>query len=102
VHIKLLGNLPVGSTDLDEARVASGYLSKYIGKAFDERRTPGLHRYEVAEGFQPAVSRLYGRTASDVLEQASDRMGRGPSKVWRSESEKDWKGPPAVSATWAS
>ncbi len=38
VHIKLLGDLPVGSGSLEEARKAAGYLSKYVGKAFDEAR----------------------------------------------------------------
>ena len=50
VHIKLLGDLPTGSGVLAEARKAAGYLSKYVGKTFDERRIPGLHRYDVAQG----------------------------------------------------
>ena len=32
VHIKLLGDLPVGSGALDEARLAARYLSKYVGR----------------------------------------------------------------------
>ncbi|HEX3004527.1 MAG TPA: hypothetical protein VHO27_09955 [Angustibacter sp.] len=36
VHIKLLGDLPVGSTSLGEARVAARYLSKYVTKTFSE------------------------------------------------------------------
>ena len=36
VHIKLLGDLPVGSGALAEARQAAGYLSKYVGKSFDD------------------------------------------------------------------
>ena len=32
VHIKLIGNLPVGSGVREEARVAARYLSKYLGK----------------------------------------------------------------------
>jgi len=79
VSIKLLGDLPVGSTSLDESRQAARYLSKYVGKAFDERRVPGLHRYEVAQGFQPRSLRLYGRTADEVLEVASERMGDAPA-----------------------
>ncbi len=35
VHIKLLSDLPVGSTSLPEARRAAGYLSKYVSKSFD-------------------------------------------------------------------
>jgi hypothetical protein len=49
VHIQLIGDLPVGSGVLAEARKAAGYLCKYIGKGLDdERRRAGLHRYEVA------------------------------------------------------
>ncbi|PZR01898.1 MAG: hypothetical protein DI536_37425 [Archangium gephyra] len=32
VHIKLLGNLPTGTTSLGEARRVAGYLSKYVAK----------------------------------------------------------------------
>ena len=54
VHIKLLGDLPVGSGTLAEARLSAWYLGKYVGKALDDkRRHAGLHRYEVAQGFQP-------------------------------------------------
>jgi hypothetical protein len=38
VHIKLIGGLPVGSGSLAEARVAAGYLSKYVTKSFADRR----------------------------------------------------------------
>ena len=45
VHIKLIGDLPVGSGALAEARRAAGYLCKYIGKGLDdERRRAGLGR----------------------------------------------------------
>jgi hypothetical protein len=101
VHIKLLGDLPVGSTTLDESRQAARYLSKYVGKAFDERRVPGLHRYEVAQGFQPDRVRLYGRTADEVLTVANRQMGSEPAYLWSSTEALDWQGPPAVWASWA-
>ena len=45
VHIKLLGDLPVGTGAVGQARKAAGYLSKYVGKAFaEDGRIPGLHR----------------------------------------------------------
>jgi hypothetical protein len=53
VHIKLIGDLPVGSGALEEARVAAGYLAKYVSKSVADARVPRLHRYEVAQGFQP-------------------------------------------------
>ena len=102
VHIKLLGDLPVGSGALAEARKAAGYLSKYVGKAFDEdSRIPGLHRYEVAQGFEPATTRLSARTRSDVLDQACRLMGgEVPERVWTSDEAENWKAPPAVWAQW--
>lgn len=60
VHIKMLGDLKVGSGPLEEARSAAGYLSKYVSKTFDEPefRSLGLHRYDVAQGFQPVPIHL--------------------------------------------
>lgn len=101
VHIKQLGDLPVGSSTMEEARQAARYLSKYVGKAFDERRVPGLHRYEVAQGFQPDRVRLYGRTAEEALAVASRQMGAPPQLTWSSAETVDWQGPPALWASWA-
>jgi hypothetical protein len=103
VHIKRLSDLPVGSTTLHEARRAAGYLSKYVSKSFDAdevSRTARLHRYEVAQGFQPPVLRLRGRTSAEVLGQAVQVMGVGPSTLWSSADKEDWQGPPAVWAAW--
>jgi hypothetical protein len=101
VHIKLLGQLPAGSTPRDEARVAARYLSKYVGKSVDARRVPGLHRYEVAQRFQPTTQRLVGRTVDDVLGQAAEAMGGDPLEVWTSDGLIGWQGPPAVWAMWS-
>ena len=79
VHIKLIGDLPVGSGTLAEARRAAGYLCKYIGKGLDdERRRVGLHRYEVAQGFQPERIYVYGETDEDAIARASEYMARAP------------------------
>jgi hypothetical protein len=54
INIKRLSDLPVGSTSLQEARKAAGYLSKYVTKSFDSdasSRAGRLHRYDVAQGF---------------------------------------------------
>jgi len=101
VHIKLLSDLPVGSGALEEARVSARYLAKYVGKGFEEGREAGLHRYEVAQGFQPKQVQLVGRTPEGVIEQASEVMGRAPETVWQSSTEGDWHGPPAVWVAWA-
>jgi hypothetical protein len=101
VHIKLLGDLPVGSGALGEARMAARYLSKYVGKDLGEGEAAGLHRYEVAQGFQPRQWPLDGTSADEVLRWAESCMGGAPEYVWRSRDEEKWEGPPAVWASWA-
>jgi len=103
VHIKLLGDLPVGSGTLGEARAAAGYLSKYVAKTFTDptTRVMGLHRYDVAQGFQPEVLRLRGRSANAVIGQASAWFGVAPQYRWSSADVAHWAGPPAIWAQWA-
>jgi len=103
VSIKLLGDLPVGSGALAESRVAARYLSKYVTKTFTDpaARVLGLHRYGVAQAFQPEKVSLHGRTADDVLDQASARFEMGPEYRWSSADVADWAGPPAIWAQWA-
>lgn len=103
VHIKLLGDLAVGSGALAEARVAARYLSKYVAKTFADptARVPGLHRYDLAQGFQPVKVRLHGRTPDDVLAQASEWFGLDPEYRWSSAEVEGWAGPPAIWAQWA-
>ncbi|MDQ0210164.1 rolling circle replication-associated protein [Arthrobacter bambusae] len=102
VHIKLLGDLPVGSGSLSEARKAAGYLSKYVSKSFVDSalRESGLHRYDVAQGFQPARLTLSGRSPSDVVGQASEFLDGPPVTQWSSESAENWAGPPTIWAKW--
>lgn len=102
VHVKLLSDLPVGSGARAEARKAAGYLARYVGRDLeDERRPAGLHRYEVAQGFQPEKIECYGASAGDVIDRASGYMGAAPSQVWLSAGVKGWHGPPACWAQWA-
>ena len=101
VHIKLIGDLQVGSGTLAEARKAAGYLCKYIGKGLDdERRRSGLHRYEVAQGFQPERIHVYGETDETAIARASEYMAREPETIWRSSSVEGWRGPPACWVAW--
>jgi hypothetical protein len=102
VHIKLLSNLPVGSGARAEARQAARYLARYVGRdADDERRPAGLHRYEVAQGFEPAKVECYGPSAEGAIESASKLMGAPPERVWLSSETEGWRGPPACWAQWA-
>lgn len=102
VHIKLLGDLPVGSTNLSEARIAAGYLSKYVAKSFADPtvRVLGLHRYDVAQNFRPRPVALSGFSSEDVLRQASAALNSQPSVEWSSASVEDWQGPPCIWAQW--
>jgi hypothetical protein len=99
VHIKLLGDLPVGTANLGEARAAARYLAKYVGKDLGVHAA-ALHRYDVAQGFQPARIDLDADTADAVLGQATVAMGREPARLWRSRDAEDWRHAPAVWAQW--
>jgi hypothetical protein len=101
VHIKLLGDLPVGSGTLGEARLAARYLAKYVGKDLASAGQPsGLHRYEVAQGFQPRAVPISGASADEVIAWAETYMGAAAERVWRSRDEEGWDGPPALWASW--
>ena len=102
VHIKLLGDLPVGSGPLGESRKAAGYLSKYVAKSFlDTRRIDGLHRYDIAQGFTPKFERITGTSPYALIALASDRFGAWPTYEWSSADEPDWHGGIAFWAQWA-
>ena len=102
MHIKLLAGLPVGS-GRSERRGSPPATSPATSASdlSDERRPAGLHRYEVAQGFQPAKIECYGASAEDVIERACGYMGRQPERVWRSTETEGWRGPPACWAQWA-
>jgi hypothetical protein len=101
VHIKLLSGLATGSGWLQEARLAARYLSRYVAEQLDdERRPPGLHRYEVGQGFQPEEVKLRGRSPDALIKRASELLGREPRRVWRSEQAESWHGPPACWVQW--
>ena len=43
---------------------------------------------------------LSGRSAADVLAQASATLGSVPTSEWSSSTVEDWQGPPAIWAQW--
>jgi hypothetical protein len=100
-HIKLIGDLPVGSGALEEARLAARYLAKYVAKNVADERVARLHRYEVAQGFQPDSIYLTGGSESEVLAQACEIMGGQPSQSWNSSQVENWKAPPAYWHAWS-
>lgn len=103
VHIVLIGDLPVGSGSLGEARQAARYLAPYVSKSVDdtERREPGRHRYEVAQGFQPESVHVRAWTPEHALGQASQYFGgTKPAVEWTSEEVEDWDAPPSLWFAW--
>ena len=101
VHIKLLDGLPVGSGELAEARLAARYLAGYAARDLaDERRPPGLHRYDVGQGFEPDKVECYGDSAERAIRNASRVMGSEPERIWLSSTVEGWRGPPACWAQW--
>ncbi|WP_062518088.1 rolling circle replication-associated protein [Demequina gelatinilytica] len=102
VHIKLLGDLRAGAGAVEESRKAAGYVSKYVAKTFadPEARALGLHRYDVAQGFQPEKVHLWAPSSEGLLDAASEALGSMPQRVWHSGDSDDWEGPPALWAQW--
>jgi hypothetical protein len=102
IDIKLIGDLPIGSGTLQEARIAGGYLAKYVAKTFgDHEHLAGLHRYEVAQGFQPSRERLVATSLDGLLDSVNARMGGTPARSWFSRDQEGWEGPPAMWFQWA-
>lgn len=105
VSIKRLSGARAGATDWQAARIAAGYLSKYVTKTFDDaeedkRRLFGLHRYDRAQGFDPKVVRLRGSSEVDVLRQACELMGGPWVRDWFSDQAMGWRAPPSYWVQW--
>jgi hypothetical protein len=101
IKIKLIGDLPVSSTAVDEARIAARYLAKYTGKDFGKLREMGLHRYDCAQRFQPQKLVIEG-SLGDVYSQACELMGGMPDTFTTSNEWPGWTGPDAVAMSWQS
>jgi hypothetical protein len=82
VRIERMAGAPIGQARAvvaERSRICARYLAKYVSKDFGtHRRVLGRHRYEVAEGFQPAAVVLRAPTRDLVLAEACERM-QGPS-----------------------
>ena len=91
-----------GRSRREVARAAATYVAKYIGKYVGVGGVPdGAHRYEVSEGFQPAVVRVSG--GSPALVRARLLVladGEAPRYEWSSSGQPDWQGPPVGFLSW--
>jgi hypothetical protein len=101
IDIRLIGDLGIGEGRLGEARKAAGYISKYVAKSIDDDRPAGLHRYDLAERFQPTWTRVVGRSADEVFALASDMFNAEPSYRWSSAQVPDWRGGLAIWGQWS-
>jgi len=101
VHIKLLGDLPARSSAAAEARIGAKYTSKYVVK--DLQALGGLHRYEVAQGFQPERFPFTARSDDEALHiLVRDWFdGEEPETIWRSREKEQHDGPPMLWTQWA-
>jgi len=100
VDIRRRKELPFGADAVYEARQTARYLAKYAGKGFGDERPPGLHRFDVAQGFQPRTETVSYRRRREAVVALEARMGGPAVAKWRSESEPDWIGPPALWMAW--
>lgn len=102
VHIKLIGDLPVGSGTLAEARKAARYVAPYTAKSADDADRPaGLHRYEVGQGFQPKKVTVAGWTVEHAAGSASRMFGGTvPAASWTSDEQEDWDAPASCWFAW--
>lgn len=85
-----------GAGGREAARRAAQYAAKYVGKTFDieGQVLNGRHRYEVAEGFQPAVVKRAGfRSTAEALGFVLDH-GEAVVFAVASEDLEDYEGPP--------
>lgn len=102
--------------DNQSADRCAHYLSKYVGKSFEDStfmrggryagmtvihapREKGEHRYEVAQGYQPTAIEAEGKTAEELLALVVSMMGPS-SSTWCSSSSPDWYGPPVWVLMW--
>ena len=100
VHIKLIGDLPVGSGALEEARLAAGYLAKYVSKNVGGRAGAGAApvrgRAGLPAGAGAAARALRGGgRGRGVRADGRRRRGSGARRIRRAG------GPPAYWCAWA-
>jgi hypothetical protein len=100
VDIRARAQVRLGEGAAAEARLAARYLSKYVSKAVQEDRIPGLHRYEVAQDFQPKALRLRWSSEAEAVLSACQRMGSVPGVQLRSDDHARWTGPSVVWMAW--
>ncbi len=99
VEIRRLNTDLQYASQLAKARVAAAYLGKYVVKAFE--RSSGLHRYEVAQGFQPRRLRFFADSMETALQFCVDLRHGAIPRFSLSDEWSGWQGPPTIWMQWA-
>jgi hypothetical protein len=100
VDIRSRGMRRLGDGAAAEARQQARYLSKYITKAAEEERSPWLHRFEVAQRYQPKCVVVSAPNEHRAIDSLAKRMGGVPQFIWRSSDQQEWLGPLARWLAW--
>lgn len=88
-----------GHSQRSEARIAIGYLMKYLTK--DWEAGSGQHRYERSVGFNVAVVRRIFRTFREAEAWLAGQREQAPLlQRFDSETVEDWHGPPVLWMAW--
>jgi hypothetical protein len=90
---------PKGAATAVGARVAAGYLSKYVGKAFEVAEF-GSHRYECAQGFDVTKYVIPVQTLEDGYAYGTAFFTGKMMYFWTSLNDPEWDGPPVVFASF--
>jgi len=101
VDIRSRGMQRLGEGPAAESRRAARCVAKYVSKAAEDDRIPGLHRFVVAQGFQPkSAASVRAPNELEAMAVASRVMHGAPSFHWRPFRESDWTGPMVVWMAW--
>ncbi len=100
VDIRARGMQRLGEGAAAESRRAARYVAKYVSKASQEDRIPGLHRFVVAQGFQPKLVSVRAPNELEAMRIACEVMRGVPSRHWRPFRDPDWTGPLVVWMAW--
>jgi hypothetical protein len=87
-----------GSGGREAARKAAAYASKYVSKMFDEG-VANRHRYEVGQGFQPALVKRSGFRSLEAAVGFVEDHGQTVVYAIHSDGLDEYEGPPFLWVT---
>lgn len=93
VHFKDPKLLRDGTKRQRSSRLAH-YLAKYIAKDLEIDHEMGMHRYEVAQGFEVEIERQSFATLEEAVEWLRSYKGEDFKETWSYREDVDWEAPP--------